>query len=231
MVLRTHTSQSLFCVLHCTCTRTHARTHALHILSIVCWNDQVSSSALVLLSGWEQQCSDDPFRQNSTIPPHQKVPKQSHRKKSKRCSLCATVQEKSGSDERHQRTDLSSPYQYFFSGCGAHHPASTTVTPEIKIMSGLKLWLHPRKNRQGSRMPVMLFLGRIIPCIESIRSEVASKYSHTSSTLVLMMTIFSVWHLEWNKKQPNSAADASAAASASSAAARCSSSHRYPLTG
>lgn len=31
-----------------------------------------------------------------------------------------------------------SPHQYL-SGCGAHRPASTTATPEIKIMSDFKL--------------------------------------------------------------------------------------------
>lgn len=70
--------------------------------------------------------------------------------------------------------------------------------------------------RQGNGVPVMFFLGRIIPFIESIRSELASKYSHTSSAVVLMT--ISLWHLEWNKRQLISAADASAAARCSVAA-------------
>lgn len=66
--------------------------------------------------------------------------------KKKRCSMCATVLEKSGSAERYyERTELCSPSQYL-SGCGAHRPVSTTATPEIKIMFGLELWLHPRES-------------------------------------------------------------------------------------
>lgn len=85
-------------------TRTHTRTSGLDILVIVRWNEQVSSSALVLFPGWEQQCSVDPFRQRSTIPPHQKVLYSHSQLKTTRCSQRLTVQkkeEKSGSVARH----------------------------------------------------------------------------------------------------------------------------------
>lgn len=83
-------------------TRTH--THTLHILSLVC--DEMTrwgAPGLFLLSGQEQQCSVDPFRQNSTIHPHQKLPRNSpwldrgmkkiekRKERGKIWSLCATV--------------------------------------------------------------------------------------------------------------------------------------------
>lgn len=114
-------------------------------------------------SGWEQQCSVDPFRQNSPVLPHQKVSQivPAQQKKSKkeiikrnrwRWSLRATVKQKSAGQ---WRTELCSPYQYH-SGCGAHHPASTTAIPEIKIMSGLRLWLHPGES-SGEREDCHVF--------------------------------------------------------------------------
>lgn len=63
------------CVLQCRRTLTyshmHARKSTAHTYNV--WNDQVSNSVLVLLSGWEQQCSVDASRQNSTMSPHQRV--------------------------------------------------------------------------------------------------------------------------------------------------------------
>lgn len=106
--------------------------------------------------------------------------------KTTRGSLCATVQQKSidqsinsGSVLRRLRPGLCSPRQCL-SGCGAHHPTFTTATPEIKIMSGLKL-LHPGESSGERAASHVSFPSvEIIPSVESIRAGLASKYSHTS---------------------------------------------------
>lgn len=128
------------------CCNAHAPKQKPIIAHTYCCVDQVSSSSPRFPpSGWEQQCSVDPFSQNRLIPPHPNVSNSpSHKNKHKMLTVRHSPA-KSGLVVGHWRTELCSPYQYL-SGCGAHHSASTTATPEIRIMSGLKVWLHPRES-------------------------------------------------------------------------------------
>lgn len=110
-----------------------------------------------------------------------------------------------------KRTELCFSYQYV-SGCGAHHPASTTATPEIMIMS------RPQTMTASHRIvgvPVMFFFSRILPLLKSIRPEHALQYSHTSSAGGVDENPRSVTS-GLKVMQTNSAADASAAAAARS---------------
>lgn len=142
---------------HCTCTRIHAKH-----FTYLCWNDQVSSSALVSLRvratvlSWSLQANQPSPSTSEGLPnspsPAKKIKKEIIKRNRWRWSLRATVKQKSAGQ---WRTELCSPYQYH-SGCGAHHPASTTVIPEIKIMSGLRLWLHPGES-SGEREDCHVF--------------------------------------------------------------------------
>lgn len=230
-VLRTVNMASPGTVLH---AHAQAYTQTLDILIIVCWNEQVSSPVLAFPSEWEQQCSDDSFRQNSPIPPHQKVSQKVPSRgweetKKQEGSVCTRVNEISGFVVGHWRTELCSPYQYH-SGCGAHHPASTTATPEIKIMSGLKLWLHPTES-PGEQDACHVFPSQWL-------FYFAKSFRPSRTRVELLTYIFSIGVDDSLQpltprikrkiivNQPSCGADSSAA----SAAARCSS-RRYPLTG
>lgn len=144
-------------------SNTHISTHALHILIIVCWNDQVSSSALVLLSGWEQQCSVDPFRQSSTIP-HEKVrqtvpaiknKKQKHTHQTKQDAHCAPQSRKN--PDRLRVTDWRSCVLLINSSRGAAHivPHPLQQLLRLKSCPASNYDCIP-ENRQGNKMPVML---------------------------------------------------------------------------
>lgn len=90
------------------------------------------------------------------------------------------------------------PYQYL-SGCGAHHPASTTATPQIKIMSGLKLWLHPKES-SGEQNACHVFPRQDYSSHEIHPSWTrVETFTHIFFLAAVLMTILSLWHLEGNK--------------------------------
>lgn len=198
----------------------HAPKHAHCNTYGFVWIEQVSSSVLALLSGSKQQCSVDAFRHNSSTsdgPPNS--PSQFNKRLQKPIwPVCARLLQISA--ERLERTHPLSPLQYL-SGCGAHRPASTAATPEIKIMSDLKLWWpHPRSSSTGADCHVCLPLGS--PFTQSIRPERTSKYAHASEIGGVRLSECHIWRATETETNgfANCAADASAAARYSSR--RCS---------
>ena len=122
-------------------THTHIHAHArIHILLIVCRDEKVSSSALALLSGCEQQILSD------AVPPHlggPPPPKPKHSPSQPQTTRCSQEPQqiklikKSGSVMMRSRpVQCSSNCLVSLPGCGAHHPASSTATAthEIKTM-------------------------------------------------------------------------------------------------
>lgn len=124
---------------------THTRTHCTYLLLCVEMTRWEAQSVLLCESNGTQLIPSDKTAQSLHI---RRAPKQSQSANKKNNNKMLTVSYSSGKIRicwEAFKDRAVFPYQYL-SGCGAHHPASTTATPQIKIMSGLKLWLHPKES-------------------------------------------------------------------------------------
>lgn len=110
-----------YLVLHCTSTLKHAHIHACIAHTYYCmlkWpGEQLSPGsslwmrATVLSWSFQTKQHNSSWEGPPNSPSYKKQKTKTHTPNKTRCSLCATVQEKSGSFEGHWLTELCSPYQ------------------------------------------------------------------------------------------------------------------------
>lgn len=175
---------------HSVCCIAHAHTRTgLHILLIVCWNGQVRGAQRVLLSGFEQQCSVDPFRQSSTIPAHQKVPNSPGDPRI--CSTCATVRGGIG-----WQAEKGPSCVFLINMCrGAAHIIPHPLQQLLRLWScpGLKLWQPPTES-SGCRS-CFSSAGFFLSWNPSALNTHCNTHTHLQR--VVLMRIPGHWHLDW----------------------------------